>query len=177
VRGGLAAEFADAGDLLAAATELRRLGYREIDAFTPHPIEGMDEALHLRRSSLNWVIFLIGIGAALGGFLLMAWCNAIDYPINVGGRANFAVPAFIPITFESGVLAAGVSAFVILFWVLGLPRLAHPIFRVPGFERASIDRYFLAVDARDVNLDPVTTVEDLQRVGALRVAPFGAMAG
>src|SRR5439155_7748258 len=173
MRAGLAAEFATAGDLLLAARELRRAGYRALDAFTPHPVHHLDDALGLRRSPLNWIVLPLGLGGAGLGFFIMWWCNAHSYAINVGGRPPFSIPAFMPITFESGVLAAAVSAFVVLFWTLGLPRLAHPLFNVDGFERASIDRFWLAVGERDPRLDLERTPLELRRLGALRVAPFG----
>jgi hypothetical protein len=57
----------------------------------------------------------------------------------------------IPITFETGILATALSSFFILFWVLGLPRLTHPLFKLDGFERASLDRFWLTVEDADEN--------------------------
>ena len=54
MRAGLAAEFVSANDLLIAVQLLWERGYRRIDAFTPHPVEGLEEALYLGRSRLNW---------------------------------------------------------------------------------------------------------------------------
>jgi hypothetical protein len=116
------------------------------------------------------------MSGAVGGFLIMWYCNAWSYPINVGGRPPFAIPAFIPITFESGILAAGVTGFVALFWTIGLPSLAHPLFRVDGFERASVDRFWLAIDVRDAALDLRRTPDELRAFGAVRVASFGRLA-
>jgi Alternative complex III, ActD subunit len=176
MRSGLAAEFTSAGALVAAAARLRALGYRELDAFTPHPVHGLDEALALGRSRLNWIVFPLGMGGAIGGFFIMWYCNAWSYAINVGGRPPFAIPAFIPITFESGVLAAAVSAFVILLGAIGLPRLAHPLFQVDGFERATVDRFWLAVGDKDPRLELARTANELRAMGAARVAPFGRLA-
>ncbi|HZS37045.1 MAG TPA: DUF3341 domain-containing protein [Polyangia bacterium] len=176
MRSGLAAEFATADDLMIAVEKLRRLGYRRLDAFTPHPVPGLDEVLELGRSRLNWLIFPLGLGGAALGFFIMWYCNAHSYPINVGGRPPFSIPAFIPITFESGVLASAVSGFVILFVALGLPGLTHPLFKVDGFERASVDRFWLAVDERDERLDLARTPLELRQCGAARVAPFGRLA-
>jgi hypothetical protein len=173
MRAGLAAEFAAPRDLVTALRALQELGYRALDACTPHPVHDVDEALALRRSRLPWLVFLFGMGGAAGGFAIMWYCNARSYPINVGGRPPFSIPAFIPITFESGVLAAALSAFVSLFWRLKLPHLTHPLFKVDGFERASVDRFWLVVDARDAHFDSAATVEELRRLGAARVAAFG----
>ena len=176
MRSGLAAEFVSANDLLVAVQLLWERGYRRLDAFTPHPVEGLEEALWLGRSRLNWLVFPLAMAGAVFAFWLQWYCNAWSYPIDVGGRPPFAWITDIPITFETGVLAASVTAFVALFWTIGLPRLSHPLFKVDGFERASLDRFWLAIDADDDKLDLSRTAEELRSVGAVRVAPFGRLA-
>ena len=42
-------------------------------------------------------------------------------------------------------LAAALAGFVAFLVGSGLPRLHHPVFAAHGFERASQDRFFLAV--------------------------------
>jgi hypothetical protein len=176
MRAGMAAEFATADALLLAIQELQRAGFRRLDAFTPHPVAELEDVLLLGRSRLNWVVFPLGIGGALFAFWLQAYCNAYSYPINVGGRPPFAWVSNIPITFETGVLATAVSVFVALFWTIGLPSLAHPLFAVDGFERASVDRFWLAIAADDAALDGAATARTLRGLGALTVARFGSYA-
>ena len=176
MRQGLVAEFANAEALCAAAREVGQLGYVQVDAFTPRPVEEVEEILDLPRPRINWASFAIGIGMAAVGFVFQWFCNAWSYPLNTGGRPAFAIPAFIPITFESGVLFASFSSFFGVFIICGLPRLYHPLFEVPGFERATHDRYFLAVDALDPRFDARDTRGDLERLGCLRVVGFGGVA-
>lgn len=173
MRSGLLAEFADADALLIAIQKLRVLGYVELDAFTPHPIGGLEEVLQLGRSRLDWAVFPLGIGGAVGAFFLQWYCNAYSFPIDVGGRPPFSWVTNIPITFETGVLVTSLCAFFGLFAVLGLPQLTHPLFAVDGFERASLDRFWLGIDAGDAALDRDRTSAELTRLGALRVVPFG----
>src|SRR3569832_2501361 len=104
MRGGLLAEFADAEALLAAIPRLMEHGYAAVDAFTPRPVEGLDEALRLRRPRLDWFVFLVGLAMALLGLGVQWFCNAWSYPLHVGGRPAFALPAFVPIMFECAVL-------------------------------------------------------------------------
>lgn len=52
----------------------------------------------------------------------------------------------------------------------GLPEISSPIFSVEGFERASIDRYFLGLEALDPRFDPDVAIPILRRAGALRVS-------
>jgi hypothetical protein len=176
MRSGLAAEFLTADDLLIAVQHLWRRGYRRLDAFTPHPIEGLEEVLRLGRSRLNWAVFPLGMGGAIFAFWLQWYCNAYSYPLNVGGRPPFGWITDIPITFETGVLATSLCIFVGLFWTLGLPNFTHPLFDVDGFDRASIDRFWLVIADDDTELDRARTTDELRALHAASVTPFGAYA-
>ena len=70
-------------------------------------------------------------------------------------------------------LGTSVIGFVALFWTIGLPNLTHPLFDVEGFDRASVDRFWLAIDFDDPQLDRAHTTEELLRLAALRVTTFG----
>jgi len=166
---GLLAEYATPEALLQAIESLRERGYRMLDAFVPYRIKGLEEALGLRRSGLNWLSGAAGAFGAAFAFWLQWLVNHRLFPMDIGGRPSFAIPAFIIVTFETMVLFAGVTAFVGLAWVCRLPRLRHPVFGVEGFESASLDRFWLGVNADDPVFDPEETVEQLRRLGAARV--------
>jgi hypothetical protein len=80
--------------------------------------------------------------------------NAVDYPLNVGGRPLHSWPAFIPATLIVAILWAGAATLLSMLFILRLPELRHPVFAVPGFERASEDRYFLMVLRTDKRFEP-----------------------
>jgi hypothetical protein len=148
---GFAGSFATAGAVTDAVRQLRSLGFREIEAYTPYPVEGLDELLRPGRRHF-WLPLVIGIGALFGvvwGYFIQYWDEVLNYPINVGGRPHNSWPAFTVGAFEFTVLCAMAAAFFGLLAFCRLPRLYHPIFAVPEFERASVDRFFLCVEARD----------------------------
>lgn len=170
---GVAAEFAAADDLLAAAERLRALGYRDVDAFAPFDVAGVDERLALRPSRLGWFAAGAGAAGAVGAYLIQWYTNVVLYPLNAGGRPPHAVPAFLPGTFETMGLAAAAAAFLGLLLTARLPRLWHPAFEVAGFERASCDRYWVGIDSRDPRFDPARTTRDLRAQRPLRVVWLG----
>jgi hypothetical protein len=141
-RDGLMGEFADAQALLHAARSVREAGYVEWDAFTPYPLEELSELVPGRNRVPLWAL-LGGITGASLAFLIQTWAWVWDYPIDVGGKPLFSWPAFIPITFEMLVLFSALSAGLGMLAANGLPLLYHPVFEVPGFARASRDRFFL----------------------------------
>ncbi len=167
---GALAAFGSAAELLDAIHELRRRGYRRLDAFTPHMVKGLEEALGMPRSKINRMIFPLAMLGAAFGFFVQWWCNAVDYPLNVGGRPPNSWPAFVPITFEAGVLTAGLTGLLLLLALTRLPRLHAPVLDVEGFDRASIDTFWVAIDDRDPMWNEVQVDRDLHEVGAIRVA-------
>lgn len=166
---GLAAEFDSPEELVLAAERARAEGYRRMDAFAPQPIEGLPEILG-QKSHLPLLVLLAGIIGGAGAYYLQWYANVVSYPINVGGRPLHSWPAFIPITFELTVLSAALTAFIAALLLSGLPRLYHPMFNLPEFDRASQDHFFLCIEARDPAFDPPKTSAFLQSLKPLRVS-------
>lgn len=164
---GVYAEFAVDTLVIAAARRLREQGYVVLDAFTPRPVVALEELVAPGRSNLNRTVFVCGLTGAVVGLGIEWWCNAWDYPLNTGGRPPFALPAYVPITFEAMVLFAAFGAFFGFMRRAGLPWLAHPAFAVPGFERASIDRFFLLIEPPAGGADELRAL--LSELGALGV--------
>jgi hypothetical protein len=163
---GVMAEFATPSALVSALKRVRAAGYTKLDAYTPFPIEEVIEALEPPRSKVPAIVLAGGIVGGLAGWGLQYWINVIDYPLNIGGRPFNSWVAFIPPTFETTVLFAGISAIAGMLVVNGLPRPHHPVFNVPRFQFASRDRYFLVVESDDPKFDPGRVRDELAAAGA-----------
>jgi hypothetical protein len=170
---GILAEFSAPEPMTHAILELRQLGYRHLDAYSPYPVKEAEDALVSKRSPINWMVLPFALAGAITAFVVQWWCNGYDYPLNVGGRPLFSLPAWVPIIFEMGVLAASLSGFVILLILCGLPELSSPIFSVDGFESATNDGFWVSVDARDPAFDSGKLRVELLSLGATRVSYAG----
>lgn len=171
---GLMAEFDEPEELLAAAERAHDEGYRDMDAYTPVPIEGLAEAIGFRRTVVQKIVFVAGCLGATGGFMLCWWMTVVAYPHNVAGRPLNSWPAYVPITFESMVLIACLTAVIGMLALNGLPQPYHPLFNVKEFDRASRDRFFLCIEATDPKFDIEDTrgfLQSLEPLGVLEVEP------
>ncbi len=162
------AEFATPDELVKATNEMRLKGFQGMDTYSPYPLHGGSEALGLPPSKIPLIALCGAITGVVTALAMQTFMNTIDYPINVGGRPLFSLPAMVPITFELAVLC---TAFAIFFGVLGLARLPqpyHPVFEHDAFRSASTHGYWLSVpklqgvDAQDVQ-------SKLQTLGATQV--------
>jgi hypothetical protein len=163
------AEFDDPDSLLYAAWRARDEGYRNVDAYTPMPVEGLAEAIGFQSKWVPRLVFLGGLCGACGGFMLCWWMTVVAYPHNVGGRPLNSWPAYVPITFESMVLIACLTAVVGMLALNGLPQPYHPVFNVEGFARASRDKFFLCIEASDVKFDAERTRQFLEELNPREV--------
>jgi hypothetical protein len=167
---GLMAEFENADQLLTATRRTRAAGYRQVDAYTPYPVEGLAEALDFRHTHLSNIVFVGGVLGALTGYGLQYWTMAIAYPINVGGRPYNSGPLFIPVSFELTILFAAIFAVFGMLALNGLPMPYHPVFNVPRFEGASRDRFFLVIVGSDPKFDYDATRQFLSGLNPLEVS-------
>jgi hypothetical protein len=139
-------EFPSVESLADAGRKLREKGFNELDAYSPYPLHGIEEALGLPRSKVSLVA---GTGAIMGlvaGYGLQWFLNVMEYPINVAGRPLHSPPANIPVTFELTILLTALSIFgSLIFYFFRFPRPHHPVFEVPGFESASTHGYWMSI--------------------------------
>lgn len=121
--------YFDPQSLIEATRKVKERGFERFDAFTPFPVHGIDEAMGIKRSTLPYITFLAGMGGLSIGAFLTIWTHYFSWPINVGGKPLFALPAYIPVIFETTVLVAGVTTVAAMFVLyLKLPNFSKPIF-------------------------------------------------
>ena len=167
---GLMAEFDQPADLVRACRSAREAGYRRMDAYTPFPIEAVSEALGLHKNAMALIVLCGGILGGLGGLALQYWVSVIAYPLNVGGRPFFSLPAFIPITFECTILLAAIFAVFGMLALNGLPMPYHPVFNVPSFALATRDRFFLCIESADPRFERSATQKFLEQFAPLSIS-------
>lgn len=179
---GLLAEFETPAAIYHAAERVRAEGYRWWDCHTPFPVHGLDKAMGVKPTILPILVFLCGATGMIIGILLQWYTNAMSfeffavpgvtiqgYQFMISGKPFASVPAWIPVVFELTVLLASVGCVLLLLLLCGLPRLYHPLFRVPRFARATDDRFFVLIEARDPQFYREKTEQLLQSLDPIAV--------
>lgn len=167
---GVMAEFDDPTSVVVAARKAYAAGYRQMDAYTPYPIEELAEAIGFRKNAIALIVLIGGIIGLLSGLGLQIWTSTIAYPINVGGRPMISWPSFIPVTFEMTILLAAFGAVLGMLALNGLPMPYHPVFNAPRFELASRTHFFLCIESKDPKFDRDETSSFLRSAGANEVS-------
>jgi hypothetical protein len=166
---GLLAEFDNPDALVAAARRAHVAGYRQMDAYTPFPIEELHEAMEIHHTKVPLLVLLGGFTGGLTGYAMQYWIAVVAYPLNIGGRPLHSWPSFIPVTFEMTVLFAAITAVFGMLALNKLPMPYHPVFNAPRFALATRDRFFLCIEACDPKFDLAATRRFLESFGPREV--------
>ena len=90
-----------------AARRAHDAGYRKMDAYTPLPDRGADRrSAHARQPAAAGRAGRRHPRRRWAATSLQYWVSTVAYPLNVGGRPLHSWPTFIPVTFETTILAA-----------------------------------------------------------------------
>ena len=166
---GLLAQFETPRDIFRACEKVRDEGFTRWDTHTPFPVHGLEKAMGLSRSKLPFVVVVLGFTGAALGMLMQWWTSAVDYPLVVSGKPYFSWPAFLPVTFELGVLFGALGAVLGMLALCRLPQLYHSLFNSKRFEQFSDDKFFISVEAVDPKFDKKETTAFLEGLGATHV--------
>jgi len=162
---GYLVEFEGVPPLLEAAEKVRDAGYRKWDCHTPFPVHGLNDAMGVRPTRLPWLVLGAGITGATVGLAMQYWTNAVDYPFLISGKPLFSLPANIPVSFELTILFSAVTAFLGMLVLNNLPEWYHALFHSPRFRRATADRFYISIEARDPRFDAEATRAFLESLG------------
>jgi len=170
---GLLAEFDNPAAIYHACEEVRDAGFKKWDAHTPFPVHGLDDAMGLNRSKLPFIVLVMGITGACIAMTLQYWVAAVEYRMVISGKPFFSWQAFVPITFELGVLFGALGSVFGMLGLNQLPKFHHPLFQSARFERVTDDRFFISIEAADNRYDSDETPQFLESIGALAVERIG----
>ena len=165
--------FDNADALMSAIPKAKARQLGQLEAYTPYPIHGIDDALGIRRSPLGAMVMVMGIIGALTALGFQLWVSAVDYPIVTGGKPPWSWEAFVPIMFEVTVLFATFTAGLgMLFLLNKLPFFGHPVLGSKAIASITRDRFALAVEApsdRHAQFDAPLLEDALRSFGASTV--------
>lgn len=159
---GVVSDFATPEDLLRAVRTARTAGYTKLEAFTPFPIHGIDEAMGEGRSPLGRIVICCALAGIALAILLQWWTGAVDYKLVIAGKPLFALEPSVPIIFELGVLVSAFGAVIGMLALNKLPQYYHSFFNYSAHAGATNDRFLLAIEASDPKFksDEVKTLLD-----------------
>lgn len=146
--------FDDENVLFPAVKKVRLAGYKIHDVYSPYPVHGLDHAIGLRETSLHTAGFIYGITGTTIALGAMGWVFTSDWPLNIGGKPHFPLPAFIPITFETTVLLSAVGMVLTFCYLCQLA----PFVKKHHFSLRATDDLFVMV----IECTSKTNVDDLQ---------------
>jgi len=137
------AAYDDEEVLFPAVKKVRKSGYKIHDIYTPFAVHGLDEAMGLKGTDLHIAGFIYGLCGTSTAVGFISWIYTADWPIIYGGKPHFALPAWIPITFELTVLFAAVG-MTLTFCYLNqiMPGVKKHVFH----PRQSDDLFVMAIE-------------------------------
>jgi len=142
--------------LIKAIRALKEKGIEITNTLTPFPVHGLENELELKENRLHTAGFIFGLTGFSLALFVMWWVFTINYPLNVGGKPFFSLPAFIPIMFELTVLFAAVG-MVMVYMIRNNLAPGH----IPRIfdERITDDRFALLFE-----IDNNTTQDDINAI-------------
>ena len=163
---GVMAEFDSAQEVVDAARQTMAHGFTKVEAYSPVPIEELNDIIHKTRTILPKLVLGGGLAGMAAGFGLQYWASVIAYPMNIGGRPQASWATFIIPSYELTILFAALTALIGMIVLCGLPQPYHAVFNVDRFAMASSDKFFLVVESVDPKFDRQATSEFLRSTGA-----------
>ena len=159
--------------LVSAIRAFKKKGIEITQTLTPFPVHGLENELEYEGSRLHTAGFLFGMTGMTLALFLMTWVSVSNYPLNVGGKPFFALPAFIPVTFELTVLFAAVGMVMVYLkrnqlFPGNIPRIYD--------DRITDDRFALVFEVNDettqADFDAITGLLKESEVTEIKTKEF-----
>jgi len=163
---GVMADFESPEELLRAVRTARAAGYTKMEAYSPFPIHGVDEALGEPRSPLGKIVIVCGLAGLTLAVVLQWWTGAVDYKLVIAGKPLFALEPSVPIIFELSVLLSAFAAVLGMFHLNRMPTYYHPFFNFSRAAGATNDRFLLAIEASDPRFNAAEVKTFLESCGS-----------
>jgi mono/diheme cytochrome c family protein len=164
---GFTALFNTPDEIIRAARRVSDAGYTSFDVNTPYPVHGMDRAMKLKPSKLGFITLAFGLSGAIFALLFMYWVMTYSYPTIIGGKPFFALPAFIPVTFEVTVLLATLSTVIGMIAIFfNFPSTSHPLHDTDYMRNVSLDKYGIIIQADDPKFNETEITDLFSGLGA-----------
>ena len=170
--------FGDEVPMLDASQKLRAAGIRVKDVITPMPVHGLDNAIGLPRTRLAICAVLYGLTGTALATLMMWYMMVSDWPNDIGGKPTWtyymAIPAFIPITFESTVFCAAhgmALTYLLRCWLVPGAKAKNPD------PRPTDDKFVILLELNDAQskkaeeILKATGAEEVNHKGSYIVEP------
>ena len=157
---GLAAEFTTTPAIYHAAEKTNAAGFKWFDCLVPFPVHGLDRAMGVKMTILPILVFFGGMTGLFAACVLQIFTNGMEfdfwallpvvgYQYDVSGKPFIAAAAFVPVAFEMTVLFSALTAVFGTLFLNKLPMFYHPVLKHEALSRATDDRFFLIIEARD----------------------------
>jgi mono/diheme cytochrome c family protein len=167
---GVSALFDSPDKIISAAKKTTEAGYSKFDVNTPYPVHGMEKAMNLKPSKLGFITLVFGLSGSFIALFFMYWSMSIDYPMIIGGKPFFALPAFIPVTFEVTVLLATLATVIgMITFFFRFPENHHPLHDTNYMKQVSKDKFGLVIEASDKNFEIEKVKEFLQSLNPVSI--------
>lgn len=162
---GIAGIWLDEHEFVEAAGKTRQAGFKKIEAISPYPLHGIDEAIGLSRSFIPYITFAAGLAGFAFGVWFTWWTSAVDWPLIIGGKPMWSLPAFIPVIFECTILFAALTSVGAMILLNGLPKIDPPIID-PAL---TSHKFALFIPEDQSGFDAVKLEQHMRSLGAVDV--------
>ena len=157
---GLAAEFKDTPSIYHAAEKTHQAGFKWFDCHVPFPVHGLDRVMGVKMTILPIFVFFGGLTGLIAACILQVFTNSLEidlwalvpvvgYQFQVSGKPLLGPAAFVPVAFEMTVLFSALTAVFGTLFLNKLPMFYHPVLKHPALSRATDDRFYLVIEAKD----------------------------